>query len=141
MAKSHSFSSENCLTWRAVMSCSASALRSSGLSGAWSIGSSSPSTRIVGGRPTFRCRSDAFRRTISCKTFLKWSAPCDGDATGAVGPLACTGLAIGIDPEQDLSVFDRLRVLDENLTNDPRVIGFDLVHDFHRLDDADDLPL
>src|SRR5690349_24778491 len=60
-----------------------------------------------------------------------------GEAGGAVGG---TELAIGIDPEERLPVFDGLRVGGENLGHDARDLGFDLVHDLHRLDDAEDLP-
>src|ERR1700737_613623 len=46
---------------------------------------------------------------------------------------------IGIYAEEDLPVFDRMRVLRENLFHHSVELGLDLVHDFHRLDDADDL--
>src|SRR5512133_3403244 len=124
------------------MSCSASVLRSSGRSGVCSSGSSSPSTRIVGGRPTLRCRSDPLRRTISCSTALKLMVGCvvgDGGTCSMMG--GCVGLAIGIDLEEDLAVLDRLRVLNEDLANDAGVIRLDLVHDLHRFDDAHDLSL
>ena len=71
MAKSASFFSANSFTCRGVITCSASALRSSGLSGGTSRLSSSPFTRTVGGRPTLRSRSDAFRCTIWPMVFLK----------------------------------------------------------------------
>src|SRR5512146_2041052 len=141
IAKSHSFSSANMFTWRGVISCSARLLRSSGLSGGWLIGSSAPSTRIVGGRPTLRWRSEPLRRIISWRTALKLMPPCAGGDRGAAAPWVCVGLAIGIDLEQHLAVFDGLCVFDEDLADDARVFGLDLVHDLHRLDDADDLPL
>src|SRR6476661_4811638 len=128
IAKSHSLSSANCFTWRGVISCSASALRSSGRNGACSSGSSSPSVRTVGGRPTLRCKSDPLRRIISCNTPLKL-------IPGGAAASGCAGLAIGIDRVQDLAVFDRLRVLRANLLDDAGVLGLDLVHDLHRLDD------
>src|SRR4051812_45792835 len=122
MAKSHSFSSANCFTWRGVINCSASDFRSSGRSGTCSRAWSSPSTRIVGGRPTFRCRSEPLRRTSSCSTDLKFS-PDAGLGFGDAGAdVACGGLAIWIDLEQHLPVFDRLRVLHENLTDHARVL-------------------
>src|SRR5581483_12042105 len=127
IAKSHSFSSANCFTCRGVMSCSASDFRSSGRSGDCWSGSSSPSTRIVGGRPTLRWRSEPFRRIISWRTLLKLML-----AAGAlvlVALAAGTGLAIGIDLEQHLPVLDRLLIVDEDLTHDARVLGLDLVHD------------
>src|SRR5262245_26665508 len=123
------------------MSCSASAFKSSGRSGDISSGWSSPSTRSVGGRPTFRCKSDALRRMSSWRTDLKLSWLAWG-AAGAIGAWAvCVWLAIWVDPEEHLPVLDGLRVLNENLLDDARVLGLDLVHDLHRLDDAEDLPL
>src|SRR6478752_5507362 len=136
IAKSHSFSSEKRLTWRGVMSCSARFLRSSGRSGACSSAINSPSTRSVGGRPTFRWMSEPLRRIISWRTDLKLmpeGAPAVGG--GAVGAATGAGLAIGIDPEQRLAVFDRLRVFDQNLAHDSRELRLDFVHDLHRLDD------
>src|SRR3954468_12393019 len=134
MAKSHSFSSPNCLIWRGVISCSARPLRSSGLSGGWfSIPSSSPFTRNVGGRPTLRWRSEPPLLIISCRTALKFSGVAATVASGAVG------LAIRRDTEKDLPVFNRLRVLHEHLAHDAAEFGLDLVHDLHRFDDADDL--
>src|SRR6185503_11195042 len=47
--------------------------------------------------------------------------------------------AIWIYAEGDLSVFHRVRVLRENLLHYPVELGLDLVHDFHRFDDAEDL--
>src|SRR3954465_8698212 len=129
IAKSHSFSSANCFTWRGVMSCSASALRSSGRRGVCSSGSSSPSRRIVGGRPTFKWRSEPLRRIISWRTTLKL-IPADG-AGGAAVPTGGAGLAIGVDLVKDLTVFDGLRVLRDDLLDDTCVLGLDLVHDLH----------
>src|SRR4051812_1105818 len=136
IAKSHSFSSPNCLIWRGVISCSARPLRSSGLSGGWfSIPSSSPFTRNVGGRPTLRWRSDPPLLIISCRTALKFSG------VAAAAPSGAVGLAIRCDTEKDLSVLHRLRVLHENFTHDAAEFGLDLVHDFHRFDDANDLAI
>src|SRR5215211_6194687 len=140
IAKSHSFSSANCFTWRGVINCSASALRSSGRRGWCASASSSPSMRTVGGRPTLRCRSDPLRRIISCNTVLKLMPPGAG-CSGADSLGTCVGLAIGIDLEEDLAVLDRLRVFDENLAHDTGVLRLDLVHDLHCFDDADDLTL
>src|ERR1051325_2400764 len=128
------------------MSCSAKPLRSSGRSARWFKASSSPSTRSVGGRPTLRCRSDALRRIISCSTSLKLSGAAGSEPTGvgaggAIVPARGVGLAIGIDPEEDLAVLDGLGILDEDLANDAGVFGFNLVHDFHSLDDTEALPL
>src|SRR6185503_7997059 len=129
------------------MSCSARVLRSSGRSGGWSSASSSPSTRNVGGRPTLRCRSDPLRRIISWSTPLKFrpaaGAPADAGGGAAAGTgfaeSGGVGLAIRIDLEQHLAVLHRLGVLRQDLTNHAGVLGLDLVHDLHRLDDADDL--
>src|SRR6185503_5594266 len=143
IAKSHSFSSANCFTCRGVISCSASPFRSSGRSGGCSSGSSSPSTRIVGGRPTLRCKSDPLRRIISCSTILKLMPPAGAVPGGAApeSPAVGAGLAMRIDLEQHLAVFHRLRVLREHFLHHAGVLRLDLVHDLHRLDDADDLPL
>src|SRR5919108_5043363 len=108
MAKSASFFSANSFTCRGVITCSASAFRSSGLSGGMSRPRSSPFTRTVGGRPTFRSRSDALRCTIWAMVFLKLKVEA-GEALAAVGS------AIGIHPEEDLTELHRLRVLDQDL--------------------------
>src|SRR5580765_2843587 len=47
----------------------------------------------------------------------------------------------GLDGEQLLAVFDRLAVLGKHLDDFAGDVGFDLVHQFHRLDDAEDLAL
>src|SRR5918999_898228 len=133
IAKSASFFSANSFTWRGVMTCSASALRSSGLSGGMSSVISSPLTRTVGGRPTFSRRSDALRCTICPMVCLKLKVE-----TGV--PAAVAVSAMGIDPVEDLAEFDRLRVVDQDLAHHPGDLGLDLVHDFHRFDDADRLP-
>src|SRR3990172_8659880 len=125
MAKSASLCSANSFTCRGVMICSASAFSSSGLSGCWRSCRRSPATRMVGGRPTLRCRSEPPCLTISVMAALKLN----GDAS-----------AIGIHPEQDLSEFDRLGVLDGNLANDARQLRVERVHDLHRFDDAQRLP-
>src|SRR3954468_18365949 len=131
MAKSASFFSANSFTWRGVMTCSASAFRSSGLSGGMSSPASSPFTRTVGGRPTLSSRSDALRWTIWPMLFLKLN---DGAGAAAAGVSA-----IGIDPEEDLTVLHRLGIVHTDLPDDAGNLGLDLVHDLHRLDDADRL--
>src|SRR5437764_1256339 len=101
----------------------------------------SPCSRSVGGRPTLRCRSEALR-WISCwRTALKLNICPGAEGAGATGGAAGgTELAIGIDPEERLPVLDGLRVGGENLGHDSRDLGLDLVHDLHRLDDAEYLP-
>src|SRR5918999_1474734 len=47
---------------------------------------------------------------------------------------------MGIHPEENLAELYRLSILDQNLTNSAGDFGFDLIHDFHRLDDTDCLP-
>src|SRR5712664_2691164 len=47
----------------------------------------------------------------------------------------------GLEPEERLSVFDRASVLDERLQESARLLGLDLVHQLHRLHDAEHLPL
>src|ERR1700694_4224907 len=131
MAKSASFFSENSFTWRGVMICSASSFRSSGLTGGISRPCKSPFSRMVGDRPTLSNRSDAFRCTICEIACLKLKVDC-----GAAAALAS---AIGIDPEQNLAELDRLTVLDRDLSNHSGDLRLDLVHDLHRLDDADGL--
>src|SRR5919109_5507920 len=122
------------------MSCSASDLRSSGFSDANCRGCRSPLTRTVGGRPTLRCRSDAFICTSCCRTTLKSNAGPDGAMAAPLGR-AVVVLAIRIDPEEDLPVFDGLRVLGEDFLHHARVFRLDLVHDLHCFDDAERLSL
>src|ERR671916_1614497 len=95
--------------------------------------------RSVGGRPTFRWRSEAFCWTSCCSTPFSWKD--DGAAAGAAWGAVVAGLAIGVDPEEDLAVLHGLRVLNPDLPDDARELGLDLVHDLHRLDDAEHLPL
>src|SRR5919199_4277850 len=140
IAKSDSFVSVNSFTCRAVMSCSASARRSSGRIGGSLSGASSPWMRSVGGRPTLRWRSDAFCWTSCCSTPFSWNAPAGAEPPGAAWG-AVVGLAIGVDPEEDLAVLHGLRVLDPDLPDDARELRLDLVHDLHRLDDAEHLSL
>src|SRR5580765_5877836 len=108
MAKSASFFSANSLIWRGVMTCSASAFTSSGLTGGISSGCSSPLSRIVGGRPTLSSRSDAFRCTIWAMVCLKLNV--EGEPAAGAG-LEGGDSAIGIHPEEDLAELHRLRVV------------------------------
>src|ERR1051325_4020181 len=112
------------------MICSASDFSSSGLSGALSSASSSPFTRIVAGRPTFKSRSDALRWTMSVMAALKLKV--GWPLWGASG--------MGVDSEKGLSELDGLGVLHQHLPDHARHLGLDLVHDLHRLDDAHHLP-
>src|SRR4030081_652175 len=144
MAKSHSLFSVNSFTWRGVMSCSASPFRSSGLSAGRSRGTSSPCRRSVGERPTLRWRSDALRCTSCCSTSLKSNPlPVAEGAAAAPAPGAdgAGRLAIRVDAEERLAILHRLRVGGEHLRHHTGDLGLDLVHDLHRLDDAEDLPL
>src|SRR3954463_9330875 len=129
IAKSASFRSANSLTCRGVMICSARSLRSSGLSGGSSSPWRSPFRRMVGGRPTLSKRWDAFRWTIWAIVFLKLKLDCGAGLASA----------IGIDPEENLSEFDRLAVLHRDLAHNPGELCLDLVHDLHGFDDADGL--
>src|SRR4051794_1379605 len=43
----------------------------------------------------------------------------------------------GVQLEQELAEFDGLRVLDEDRAHDPVDVGLDLVHELHRLEDAE----
>src|SRR6266536_1837314 len=133
MAKSASFFSANSFTCRGVITCSASSLRSSGLTGGISSPCRSPLTRTVGGRPTLSRRSDAFRWTI-------WPMVCLKLKVGVAVGVTSAGSAIGVDPEEHLPELDRLGVIHADLPDDPGDLGLDLVHDLHRLDDADSLP-
>src|SRR5688500_15110183 len=140
MAKSASLCSANSFTCFGVMSCSASDLRSSGRIGGATSGVRSPFTRSVGGRPTLRWRSEAFCWIICCRIALKLNgAACPVGA--AAGACADCGLAIGVDAEEDLPVLHRLPVLHEHFANAAGVLRFALVHDLHRLDDAEHLAL
>src|SRR5437016_398102 len=125
IAKSASLCSANSLTWRGVMICSASPFNSSGLSACCCSGMSSPATRIVGGRPTLRWRSDPPFRTISVMAALKLNAD-----------IACAGSAIGIHPEEHLTEFHGLRVLDGDLPDHAGDLGVERIHDLHRFNDA-----
>src|SRR5882672_12118782 len=51
------------------------------------------------------------------------------------------GSAQRVHQEEWLAELDGLAVLDHDLGDAPRHLGLDLVHQLHRLDDADDLPL
>src|SRR2546427_5547029 len=126
MAKSASLCSANSFTWRGVMICSASDLSSSGFSGAESSPTRSPLTRIVAGRPTLSSRSEPPRCTMWVMAFLKLK----------VGPLGAGASGMGIHPVQDLAEFDGLAVFDTRLPDHPGDVGFDLIHDLHRFDDA-----
>src|SRR6476661_9894247 len=132
IAKSASFFSANSFTCRGVITCSASSLRSSGLTGGISSACSSPLTRTVGGRPTLSSRSDALSCTICPMVCLKLNVDAD-----AACPVACPGAsAIGIHPEEDLAELHRLRVIGHDLAHDAGDLSLDFVHDLHRLDDA-----
>src|SRR5512144_779839 len=133
VAKSASRYSLNSFTCFGVMSSFASAVRSSGRSAGRGSGERSPFTRSVGGRPTFRCRSEAFSCTICCRIALKLNAARCGAAVS--WSCATVGLAIGINPEEHLPVLDGVRVLNRDFRDDARELGLDLVHDLHRLDD------
>src|SRR5215207_10805588 len=154
MAKSASLCSENSFTWRGVITCSASDLRSSGRIGAYSSGRRSPCTRSVGGRPTLRCRSEAPCWIIRCRIPLKLNTgaalgagaapPCATAGPGATAARAVTGVrrdsAIRVDAEQDLAVLHGVRVLHDDLAHHAAELRLDLIHDLHRLDDAENLP-
>src|SRR5690606_34570598 len=47
----------------------------------------------------------------------------------------------GLDAEEHVSVLDGLRVLDADLADDARDLRLELVHELHRLEDAERLPL
>src|SRR6478735_3957884 len=130
---SGSLSSLTSFTWRGVMICSASVFSSSGFIGGISSGVRSPFKRMVGGRPTLSRRSDPPRCTICEIAPLKLNAgPVAGAAAGAAS-------AIGVHPEEDLPELDRRGIHGGHFLDDPRDLGLDLVHDLHRLDDADHL--
>src|SRR5947207_2972787 len=127
MAKSASLCSANSFTWRGVMICSASDFSSSGFSGDVSSPTRSPLTRIVAGRPTLSSRSEPPRCTMCVMAFLKLN----------VGPLGAGASGMGIHSIQDLAELDGLAVFDGQLLDHAGHVGFDLVHDLHRFDDAD----
>src|SRR6478609_9550897 len=134
MAKSASFRSAKSFTCRGVMICSASVFSSSGFIGAISSGVRSPLRRMVGGRPTFSRRSEPPRCTI-CEM-----APLKLKVLAAAAGAAPAASAIGIHPEEDLAEFDRRGLVDTHFLDHTGDLGLDLVHDLHRLDDADHLP-
>src|SRR5438105_2357380 len=138
MAKSASLVSMNSLSCRGCMICSARALRSWGVSGGISIGSSSPATRTVGARPTLSSRSEPFFSTMFLMAFWKNAvevlAPGGGPAlTGAAaaGAVAWIGSDIGFHPEEDLSELHGRRVFDADFAYRAADFGLDLVHDLH----------
>ena len=63
-----------------------------------------------------------------------------GCCAAASWSCATEGLAIGIDPEEHLPVLDGVRVLNSDFLDHAGELRLDLVHDLHRLDDAEDLP-
>src|SRR3954464_6877923 len=70
------------------------------------------------------------------------AAPVGAAVSGAAAvAAACVGLAIRVYAEKHLTVLHGLSVLGEHLANGAAVLGLDLVHDLHRLDDAEDLTL
>src|SRR5437899_7686543 len=131
MAKAVSFFSANSFTWRGVMICSARCLSSSGRIGCMASGRSSPLTRMVGGRPTLSSKSEPCRCTI-------WEMACL-KLKGGIAPSEESGSDIRIHPEEDLAELDRLRVFDADFPHHAPELGLDLVHDLHRLNDADGL--
>src|SRR5574337_853852 len=69
-----------------------------------------------------------------------------GECARERGPASGTGrhrdvprLRSGLDEEEGLTVLDGLGVLDQNLVDASADLGFDLVHELHRFDDAEDL--
>src|SRR5438445_6900948 len=126
IAKSASLCSANSLTWRGVMICSASDFNSSGFRGAESSPTRSPFTRMVAGRPTLSSKSDPPRCTMWVMSFLKLN----------VGPAGLGASGMRIYSVQDLAELDGLDILDDSLPDYVGHIGFDLVSDFHRFDDA-----
>src|SRR5438105_1198699 len=141
MAKSASLVSMNSLSWRGCMICSARALRSWGVSGGSSSCSSSPATRTVGARPTLSSRSEPFLSTMFLMAF--WKKAVDAFPPGPGGGPALAGVAgawigsdIGFHPEEDLSEFHGRGVFDRHFADRAAHFRFDLVHDLHRLDDA-----
>src|SRR3989442_14273762 len=111
--------------------CSASDFSSSGFKGAVSSATRSPFTRMVAGRPTLSSRSEPLRCTMCVMACLKLNA----------GRLPCVASPMRIPPEKDLAEPHRLRVLCGDFPNDAPDLGLDFVHDLHRFDDADHLPL
>src|SRR3972149_3675956 len=55
--------------------------------------------------------------------------------------MAFSALLAGLHEEERLAALDGLGVLDEDLQDAARHLGLDLVHELHRLDDAEGLPL
>src|SRR6185312_17164432 len=80
-----------------------------------------------------------------CRTALKLKVAGAGAGAGAAArsgtDAAGVRLAIGVNPEEDLCVFHGVGIAHGDLAHDTRVLGLDLVHDLHGLDDAEYLPL
>src|SRR5205085_12018999 len=92
-----------------------------------------------GARPTLSSRSEPFLSTIILMAFWKKAADAlGGDGGPAVGTVA-VGSDMRLDPEQDLAELDRRRVLGRHFAHRAGDFGLDLVHDLHRLDDAERL--
>src|SRR5688500_14786931 len=140
IAKSASLCSANSFTCFGVMTCSASDFRSSGRMAGNCVGVRSPLQRSVGGRPTLRCRSEAFCLIISCRIALKLNGVAAAGGAPWAGAVA-VGLAIGIDPEKHLAVLHRVGILGGHFLDYACELGLDLIHDLHRFDDAENLPL
>ncbi len=68
---------------------------------------------------------------VATESFLGWSTRGERSTDRA-------GFSALFNLEEPLAVFDRLTVFDENLQNRALGFGLDLIHDFHRFDDADD---
>src|SRR5439155_14591592 len=92
---------------------------------------STPSTRTIGAVPAFRCRSLARDAIIFSSTLRIFMTAPRGNRSG--------WRSGRFDQEQLLSVFDRLRVLDQDLDDGSAHFRLDLVHQLHRFDDADGL--
>src|SRR5260221_5122851 len=139
MAKSHSLFSVNSFTCRGVINCSARPLRSSGgMGGIWS-GASSPCRRRVGGRPTFRWRSDAPRCTSWCSTALKLKVLGPPAAAAPAGAAGATGSAIAVDAEERLARLHGRGGGRQDFSYHARHLALLLVYDIHRLAEAQPL--
>jgi hypothetical protein len=75
-AKSHSFDSANSTARAAGTTTTANASKLSGVNRSNGASTNDPSTRTLGGNPTFKCKSEALASTTKRKTAAKSNTPC-----------------------------------------------------------------
>src|SRR5262245_57593129 len=101
-----------------------------------------PSTRTTGGVPALRWRSLARAAIIFSSTARMFMRSLFARRPARAGPppMPAAARSERLDQEQLLSVLHGLGVLDQDADDAALGLGFDLVHQLHRFDDADRLP-